>query len=106
MLGAGSPPASFTCGAECTLAGTPGCDGVVGSGLLEDQCGVCAGNGSSCTAPAVPAEFARTTCQAPAMAPRAAGLGTTDGMKAAAGNRPVAGAAVLVALLVVVGSGA
>jgi len=49
---AGGSPSNVTCGANCTLAGLPGCDGVVGSGALEDRCGVCEGNGLSC--PLVP----------------------------------------------------
>lgn len=43
-------PASVDCGSECRLAGTAGCDGVVGSRLVEDRCGVCNGDGSSCAA--------------------------------------------------------
>ena len=60
-----SNPAGVTCGAQCTIAGVVGCDGVVGSGALEDRCRVCSGDGSSCarlsswvpidTCPAIPA---------------------------------------------------
>ena len=32
----------------CTVATVEGCDGVTGSGQLEDRCGVCAGQGASC----------------------------------------------------------
>ena len=38
------------CGAPCTLAGIQGCDGAVGSNKIEDRCGQCGGDGSSCPA--------------------------------------------------------
>ena len=31
-----------------TLSGVVGCDGQIGSTLLEDRCGECAGDGSTC----------------------------------------------------------
>ena len=50
MLGSGAlpSPASGVCAAGCTLASVVGCDGVVGSGCLEDRCTVCNGTGVSC----------------------------------------------------------
>ena len=50
----GGAPASQTCGAQCTLAGVTGCDGAVGSGALEDRCGECGGDGSSCAVISTP----------------------------------------------------
>jgi hypothetical protein len=44
----GNASSSENCGAACELAGISGCDGVVGSALVEDRCGVCDGDGSSC----------------------------------------------------------
>ena len=38
------------CGEPCTLAGIQGCDGIVGSNKIEDRCGQCGGDGSSCPA--------------------------------------------------------
>lgn len=48
LLNGGAPPA-VAC-STCTLAGVPGCDGVNGSGQIEDRCGVCGGSGASCAA--------------------------------------------------------
>ena len=50
----GGAPASQTCGAQCTLGGVAGCDGAVGSGALEDRCGECGGDGSSCAVISTP----------------------------------------------------
>ena len=50
----GGVPASQTCGAQCTLGGVTGCDGAVGSGALEDRCGECGGDGSSCAVISTP----------------------------------------------------
>ena len=50
----GGAPASQTCGAQCTLGGVTGCDDAVGSGALEDRCGECGGDGSSCTVVSTP----------------------------------------------------
>jgi len=44
----GTAPAAVNSCAECTFARVQGCDAVVGSKKLEDRCGVCGGNGTSC----------------------------------------------------------
>ena len=81
MLGAATPPASTTCGPNCTLAGVAGCDGVLGSGALEDRCGVCSGGGASCTAPALPSDYAPMCAATP---------GSLSGGGGGGGGGPVA----------------
>jgi len=44
----GTAPAAVNSCAECTFARVQGCDAVVGSKKLEDRCGICGGNGTSC----------------------------------------------------------
>jgi len=44
------PLASVDCGEHCRLSGLVGCDNIRGSELVEDQCGVCGGDGQSCSA--------------------------------------------------------
>ena len=44
----GSTPAAMDCGSGCVSAGVVGCDGVVGSGMIEDRCAVCDGDDLSC----------------------------------------------------------
>lgn len=58
LLSGGAPPA-VAC-SSCTLADVPGCDGVNGSGRIDDRCGVCGGSGTSCAARSVTA--ARLSC--------------------------------------------
>eukprot|EP01052_Picozoa_sp_SAG31_P057412 SAG31_NODE_16979_length_688_cov_0.702886_1_plen_216_part_10 len=57
IINSDAAPASVTCGSNCELSGIPGCDGTLGSGGLDDKCGVCNGDGSSCVPPPVPTDY-------------------------------------------------
>ena len=46
----GQSPGSRDCGDGCMLATVEGCDGITGSGRVEDRCGICDGEGSTCSA--------------------------------------------------------
>jgi len=41
-------PGAWNCGAECRLSDIPGCDGITGSGIVENHCGICPGASWSC----------------------------------------------------------